>query len=459
MIAERLFRRDTSTLAAPADWLKDALGVIPGPTGKTVTDRTALKVSAVFACVRVIAETVSTLPAHEYERVDQRTKQRVYGGPLGYRLGLRPNPEQTAERFWENIVGFLCLWGRAPAYIDRDPLGQVRALWPLPPSAVTEIRLARDDYRLSGYRLDANPYVGSIFGGQVIEPMPLLPEEVLDFRAFSYDSFDTPIRRHAETIGLASAAEEWAGRTFANDGTPGGVIELPEGSNRDTAEYLREKWQERHRGISRSHLIGILAGGAKWRDVGMNPQDTQLLESRRFSVEEIARAFRMPLHKIGHLERATFSNIEHQSIEFATDTIRPWLVRLEQEVRFKIYGAGSYPDPGVAGTFEEPGSKWLEFDLDGLLRGDMQARFTAYAIGRMWGILSSNDARSKENEPPVEGGDSYLQPGNMVPMGTVPTPPPPSGNGGAPDAAAALDHVPPSAIPSSLRPNGSDGTG
>ncbi len=360
--------------------------------GIRVNEETALRVTAVYACVRVIAETVASLPLPLYRRLD-RGKEKVTGHPLYPVLHDMPNPEMTSFTFREVLMTQLLLWGNAYAQIVRDKRGQVLELWPLSPSGM---ELVRDDKaRQLVYRYTE--------GMKTIE---YKPEQIFHIPGLSFDGVKglSPIAVTREAIGLAMATEEFGSRFFGNGARPGGILEHP-GVVKDP-EKLRKSWEEVYKGVHNSHKIAVLEEGMKYHEIGIPPEDAQFLETRKFQLNEICRIFRVPPHLVGDLERATFSNIEHQSIDFVVHTIRPWLVRWEQA----IVKALLLP--------EERKLYFPRFNVDGLLRGDFKTRMEGYAIGRQNGWYSANDIRELEDMNPIPeeaGGDLYLVNGNMLP--------------------------------------------
>lgn len=360
--------------------------------GIRVNEETALRVTAVYACVRVIAETVASLPLPLYRRLE-RGKEKVTAHPLYSILHDMPNPEMTSFTFREVLMTHLLLWGNAYAQIVRDKRGQVLELWPLSPSGM---ELVRDDKaRQLVYRYTE--------GMKTIE---YKPEQIFHIPGLSFDGVKglSPIAVTREAIGLAMATEEFGSRFFGNGARPGGILEHP-GVVKDP-EKLRKSWEEVYKGVHNSHKIAVLEEGMKYHEIGIPPEDAQFLETRKFQLNEICRIFRVPPHLVGDLERATFSNIEHQSIDFVMHTIRPWLVRWEQA----IVKALLLP--------EERKLYFPRFNVDGLLRGDFKTRMEGYAIGRQNGWYSANDIRELEDMNPIPeeaGGDLYLVNGNMLP--------------------------------------------
>ena len=371
------------------------VGMNDSVTGRTVTPESAIASTAVWASVRVISESLATLPLNVYERMD-RGRELRRGHPLYSILHDAPNPKQTAVEFREQQLAALLLWGNAYALIERWPSGRVRWLWPMRPDRVT-VRTDVTDER--------SPLPGLVYQYQsgFANTVNYPATEVLHVRGLSSDGLVglSPITVHRQAVEVEQAEREFAGRFFGNNARPGGILKTQGRLSADAASRLKSSWENTHRGLDNAHRVAILEEGLDWVPMSMPLNDAQFIEQRRFSLEEIARIFRVPLHMVGDLSRATFSNIEHQSIEFVTHTIRPWAVRLEQSINNNLFF------PSEIGTF------YAEHLLDALLRGDVASRYAAYAIGRQWGWLSANDVRERENLNPIESGDVYLSPMNM----------------------------------------------
>lgn len=383
-----------SNLSNPSRWLIDALGGNQSYTGKSVNAETAMTLTAVYACVRILSETVASLPFNVYRRLDPKGKEKATDHYLFPVLRSRANGEMTAFVFWETVMHHLLLWGNAYAEIEYDGGGRARGLWPLNPKNTYPERT--EDGRLVYKTILPD-------GRGVVLPF----EKVLHIPGLGFDGLVgyNPIRLAREAIGLGLAAEEYGARFFGNGAKPGGVLEHPGHLDEEAIKNLRESWNEMHSGLSKQHRIAILEEGMTYKQIGVPPEEAQFLETRKFQVTEIARFFRVPPHMLADLERATFSNIEQQSIDFVTHSIRPWLVRIEQSVNFKLFG-------------QEGAKKYFaEFVVDGLLRGDIKSRYEAYAIGRQNGWLSADDIREKENMNPLPNGqgEHYLVPLNMIP--------------------------------------------
>ena len=361
-------------------------------SGQAVNERTAMTVTAVYACVRILSEAVAGLPVHMYKYQDGGGRERVTAHPLFPLLHDAPNPEMTSFVFRETLMAHLLLHGNAYAQIIRDGNGKVLALYPLLPNRMTVDRDAAGsvfyEYR-KGY--------GS--------PVPLRREDVLHIPGLGFDGLIgySPIAMAKQAIGLSLATETFGATFFANGASPGGVLESP-GVISDP-ERLKASWHSQFSGAS-AHSIAVLEEGLKFHTIGIPPEQAQFLETRKFQITEIARIFRVPPHMLADLERATFSNIEHQSLEFVKFTLGPWVSRWEQALMQALLLPG------------EKREYFIRFNLDGLLRGDYQSRMQGYATGIQNGFLSPDDVRGLEEMNPIPGGagSRYYFNGNMIPI-------------------------------------------
>lgn len=373
-------------------------GVLPGSsaTGINVSEDTALKCAAVYSCVRVLSESVAQLPLKTYKRLKERGKEVFTEHPLYRLLSLAPNPEMTAFTFWETLMGHLPTWGNAYAYIDWNGSGYPGALWPLRPDRV-EVR-----------RME-NGEIGYIVSSDRGERQVYYAEDILHIPGLGYDGLIgySVIRMAAESIGLDMAAERYAGKFFGNGASPGGVFEHPGKMSKEAQERFKGNWNQMHSGLENAHKTAVVEEGMKYKQTSVNPEDAQLLESRKFSRSIISGLFRVPAHMINDLEKATYSNIEHQSIEFAKYTLSPWLKRIEQAINIKLF------------TPREQKSYFAEFVLDGLLRGDVKSRNEAHEIAIRSGYVSINEVRAEENRPPVKGGDRNIVQMQMIPIDQI----------------------------------------
>ncbi|CAI9390177.1 hypothetical protein BACSP_02737 [Bacillus sp. T2.9-1] len=361
-------------------------------SGKTVNERTAMQTTAVYACVRILAETIASLPIHLYRYTDNG-KEKAVENNLYYKLHDEPNAEMTSFVFRETLMSHLLLWGNAYAQIIRDGRGNVLSLYPLLPDRMTVDRTSTGELYYE-YRKDT---------GSVI----LRGEEVLHIPGLGFDGLVgySPIAMAKNAIGMALATEEYGARFFANGANPGGVLEHP-GVVKDPAK-IRESWNAVYQGSGNAHRIAVLEEGMKFQSIGIPPEQAQFLETRKFQTEEICRIFRVPPHLVANLDKATFSNIEHQSISFIDNTIMPWVTRIEQSMKKALLSETDKKE------------YFIKFNLNGRLRGDAGSRAQFYQIMRQNGVMSANDIRELEEMnliPEEQGGDKYLVNGNFVDM-------------------------------------------
>jgi len=285
-------------------------------SGVSVDEDSALKISAVYACVKVISETVASLPLKLMKEETNGDTAKAKHHPLFTILADCPNNEMTAFTFREMMMTNLLLWGNAYALIKRNKEGKVVELYPLKSQNMTVIRDPTTDAIKYQYTSE-----------RTTQTKIYKARQVLHVPAFSFDGVVgvSPITYAREAMGLSIAAEEFGARFFGNGARPGGVLEHP-GILKDP-EKLRDSWNKVYQGTKNSHKVAVLEEGMKYHEIGMSPQDSQFLDTRQFQLTEICRIFRVPPHMICDLSKATFSNIEHQSIDFVVHTIRPWLVR------------------------------------------------------------------------------------------------------------------------------------
>ena len=358
-------------------------------SGKAVNERTAMQTSAVYSCVRILAESVAGLPLHIYERTVNGSKAINTEHPLYRLLHDEPNREMTSFVFRETLMSHLLLWGNGYAQIIRDGRGFPVALYPLLPDRVS---VDRDKSGEIVYTYQSDK-------GQV----KLRREQVLHIVALGFDGLvgHSPIAMAKNSIGMALATEEYGASFFANGANPGGVLEHP-GVLKDR-DKLRESWQSQFSGAN-SHKLAVLEEGLKFHQISIPPEQAQFLETRKFQLNEIARIFRIPPHMIGDLEKSSFSNIEQQSLEFVKYTLDPWVVRWEQSLQQALI------------LPSEKGRIFIKFNLDGLLRGDYQSRMQGYSTGIQNGFMSVNDVRGLEDMNLLtaeEGGYLHMVNGNM----------------------------------------------
>lgn len=370
-------------------------------SGNAVTERSAMQMTAVYSCVRILAEAVAGLPLHVYRHNDQGGTEKAIDHPLYLLLHDEPNPEMSSFVFRETLMTHLLLWGNAYAQIIRNGKGEVIALYPLMPNKMSVDRDANGQLYYTYTRsTDEAPTMQGM-------TVTLKPSDVLHIPGLGFDGLVgySPIAMAKNAIGMAIACEEYGAKFFANGAAPGGVLEHP-GTIKDP-QRVRDSWQSTFGGSGNANKIAVLEEGMKYTPIAISPEQAQFLETRKFQINEIARIFRVPPHMVGDLEKSSFSNIEQQSLEFVKYTLDPWVIRWEQSIMRSLL------------SDSEKKEYFVKFNLEGLLRGDYVSRMNGYAIGRQNGWMSANDIRELENLdriPAEEGGDLYLINGNMLPL-------------------------------------------
>ena len=370
-------------------------------SGKHVNERSAMQMTAVYSCVRILSEAVAGLPLHLYQYTDKSSKEKAVDNPLYFLLHDEPNTEMTSFVFRETLMTHLLLWGNAYSQIIRNGKGEVIGLYPLMPDRMT---VNRDEKGQLYYE-----YMVSSDDAKTLKDgtVRLSHYDVLHIPGLGFDGLVgySPIAMAKNAIGLAIAAEEYGSKFYANGATPSGILEYP-GTVKDP-DKVRESWNAGFGGSSNAHKIAVLEEGMKYTPISISPNEAQFLETRKFQINEIARIFRVPPHMVGDLEKSSFSNIEQQSLEFVKYTLEPWLVRWEQAMQRALIPQ------------DDKSKYFIKFNVDGLLRGDYQSRMQGYATARQNGWMSANDIRELENLdhiPAEDGGDLYLINGNMMPL-------------------------------------------
>ena len=370
-------------------------------SGERVDEKTAMQIATVYACVRLLAETVAGLPLHLYRYTDDtgNGKERAKDHPLYKILYRQPNPEMTSFSFWETMVLQILLWGNSSAQVIRDGKNNVLALYPLPPE---NVEVDRDEKGHIYYIYHA--YTDEV-PGENNKDIYFRSDEVFHVPGLSYNGLVgvSPIAMMKNSLGTTLAVEKYGSAFFKNGAQPSGVLEHP--GVLKNPEKIRENWSDVYGGANNAHKVAVLEEGMSYKAISLPPEDSQFLSTRQFGVNEICRIFRVPPHLVQDMEHATFSNIEHQSIDFVVHTLTPWLVRFEQAIIKDLL----LPD--------EQDDYFPKFNVDGLLRGDYQSRMQGYATGISNGFLSPNDIHRLENMdliPAEKGGDDYYLNGGYV---------------------------------------------
>lgn len=364
-------------------------------TGITVNSDNAMRVGAVFACVLVLSQSVAQLPLHLYEQKDNR-KERAAGHYLYPLIHDQPNEWMTSYEMKQLVMAHLLLRGNSVWLKTRGTDGRIRELIPIHPDLIEGIK--QDEmYRLF-YRVKRP-------GTQTVDEIP--GDRLIHFRGLSMNGFSgmNPIEYAREMIGLSMAAEKHGAKLFANGARLGGILTYPGKLSKPAATNLIESFNEKHESVENAHKTLLLEEGAKWEKVSMDNNDAQFLESRKYQRSEIAGFYRIPPHMIGDLDKATFSNIEHQDLGFVKHSLMPWLVSYEQTLKRDLL------------TTEEKRRYYFKYNVEGLLRGDIKSRNEAHAQAVNNGWLSRNEVREMEDRNPVDGLGEYRAPLNTEPIG------------------------------------------
>jgi HK97 family phage portal protein len=369
-------------------------------SGEKVDEQSAMQISTVYACVRLLAETVAALPLHLYRYTDGgKGKESAFDHPLYRILYRQPNDEMSSFIWRETMMTHLLLWGNAYSQIIRDGRNNVLGLYPLLPE---NVEVDRDEQGQLYYIYHA--YTDEVPGEQN-QDIYFRKDEILHIPGLGFNGLVgfSPIAMMKNSLGTTLAVEKYGASFFKNGAQPSGVLEHP-GVLKDP-QKIRDNWTAVYGGANNAHRVAVLEEGMAYKAISLPPEDSQFLSTRQFGVEEICRIFRVPPHMVQSLEHATFSNIEHQSIDFVVHTLTPWLVRFEQAIIKDLL------------LEEEQDVLFPKFNVDGLLRGDYQSRMNGYATGISNGFLSPNDIHRLENMdliPAEEGGDDYYLNGGYV---------------------------------------------
>jgi HK97 family phage portal protein len=364
----------------------------PTASGVKVSEESSLTYSAVWACVRILSESLASMPLILYQK-DGDSRERAERHPLYRLLKDQPNPYMTSMEFRELLASHLATWGNGLAEIQTNAAGRVTALWPMRPDKIEKMEWI-DNTLVYWYR---NP-------SHELQPMPFY--RVMHWKGLGSSGYWgwSPVRMHMEAVGLGLGMQEFGARFFGNGARPGMLLRHPGRLSPEAYARLKSSFQADHGGLSNAHRTKILEEGMDITTIGVPPEEAQFLESRKFQVTEIARIYRVPPHMLADLDRATFSNIEHQSIDFVTHTLRPWMVRIEQAIQRDLL------------TEPEAERYFVKHLADAMLRGDTLSRSQAQQLQLQTGLLTINEGRAQNDLPPIEGGNELYMPLNIAPI-------------------------------------------
>lgn len=378
-------------------------------TGASVTPERAVRVVAFLACVRLLAETIASLPIDIFDRQDGKRDGAILSANDDDRYELlneEPNPEMTAFAFWAYIVLSVCIWGNAYAWIETDGKGNAVALWPIAPYKIRETR-RQDGARV--WLIDD--------GGGWGDPTVAMDDEIMHFHGVGLDANRglSPVREGRNALGIALSAEDYAGRMFQNDGNPGAVLSTEKQMTDEQFETFRSRWNAGHTGLKNAHKFALLPPGMTYEASGFDPTNLQMVEAREFQVRETARLMRIPAHMVGATGATSFAAVEQQSIDFVTYTLSGWLVNIAQTIRRGMF----------SGAEDKAKRRFVQHDPSSLLRADSISRARIDNVYRLAGVLTANEIRESIGKEPKEGGDVLWQPTNVQvvgPDGSVITP-------------------------------------
>jgi HK97 family phage portal protein len=380
----------------PAPWLYEALGGLSTNSGISVNEQTALQFSAVYACVRVISDQIASFPKHIFKQVNDRERKKLYDHPAYKLIDKEPNEFCSAFDLWDAVTSSVLLWGNGFAHLNRDDNFNITSISFIHPS---NIKIHYD-------------YVGNTLvlvyeDTRVKDLIP--PRDMLHFKGLTYDGVQGQgvIRNFAkESIGLSIVTERFGAKFFGNDTLLTKYVSHPAALGEEAYKRLRESLQKNYSGIDNAFGGGkgipVFDEGMKLENVTIPNEQAQFIGTRQHQVEEICRWFKVQPHLIQHLLRSTNNNIEHQGIEFVTQTLTPWVVRFEHELNRKIF------------TEKEKNKLYVKFNMASLLRGDIVARTSHYTQMINAGVYNPNEVREMEDRNPREGGDEYLKAMNMT---------------------------------------------
>lgn len=413
-LIKALFGSDKArALHDPNYWIASDLLGRQTMSGEAVSVNHALTLPAYYSAMRSISEDVAKVSFKVFKRLDPRGKEPQPRHPVFKLIHSEPNEEMSAFTLRETLTSYALGWGNGYAEIEVNQKGDPVALWPIHPSRVTPRRVGRPNNLQLVY--DVISRVGDDKNLEVPISDPskefiirLRPERVFHLHGLGSNGITgySVAQIAAESIGLSLAQQRYASTFYGNGASLNGILVTPEKLNDESLKRIRESWESVHRGAVRAHKTAILEQGLDWKQTSVNPKDAQFLEGRSFSIEEVARWFRIPPHKIQHLARSTFTNIESQNLEYVTDTLMAWFVRWEQETDRKL--------------ITNRNLFFSKHNANSLMRGDSIARSNFYRNQFNLGALSPNDIRELEDMNPIgPEGDKYFMQLNLAPVGAI----------------------------------------
>ncbi len=378
--------RNSSNRGALESYNRALPNIFGNYAGKRVDEKTALTLSAIWACTKVLSESVASLPFKVYEKMADGDKILRDDHRLYNIINKEPSKFYTTYTFIEYLMKSMCLNGNGYAIINRDRNASVVSFTCVNPSTV---KIIQDGgflfYKVKGYN------------------EPISSEDMIHVKNITQDGLIglSPVEYAAESIGWGLALQTYGNTFFGNGAMPSGILKTSKNLTTESAERLKNSWLNNHGGINKSNKVAVLEDDLDFKPISLSNEAAQFLASRQFSIAEIARWYRVPPHLIQDLSKSSFNNIEMQSLEFVQYTLMPYLVRLEQEFNRKIF------------KVKDKNRLFVEFNTAGLLRGDAKTRADLYAKAINWGWMSINEVRRKENMNSIPDGDEHWMPLNM----------------------------------------------
>jgi len=384
--------------------------------GVAVTPDTAVTIAAVWACLRYLSQTVGVLPWHAMKS-GAKGAQIQDRNTVDWLLSKRPNPEWSSFQFRETLTHWALRWGNGYAEIERDQAGRPFALWPLHPERCA---LCRDP--------ETGELYGDIDGGKVEIPY----RDLFHIRGFGEGVVGVNVINYAsQSLGWAKAAQLFGAQFFGNGANPSGVVINKKGLSPAGLKRQKAEFDELYKGIGKAHTTVHVDNDADYKRIGLNAEETQLLELHQYLVEEVCRWFGVPPHKVMHLLRATFSNIEHQAIEVVIDSVSPWVKRFEDEADYKLFGVNNRQ------------KLYTKMNMRALMRGDSKTRGEYYKLMREVGAYSANRILELEDENTIgNAGDKHTMQQSYTTLEKIGTEAPKPAVPAAPPAADPADDLP-----------------
>ncbi|ATH95168.1 phage portal protein [Bacillus glycinifermentans] len=388
MLIDRVFeKRSDSSEASGFNELINLFGGRQTASGEKVNERNSLVQPDVFACVNVLSDDIAKLPVHTYQKLDNGIERRPEH-PVAYMINARPNPYMTAFTWKKLMMTHVLTWGNGYSYIEFDSSGFPKGLYPLRPDATNAY---------------INPKTGMLWYQTALndKAVELYDHQVLHFKGLSTDGIQgkSPVGVVREHIGAQAAATKYNAKLYKNDATPRGILKVPAFLDEKPKENVRKEWKR----VNQGENIAIIDNGLEYQSISMPLQEAQFVESMKFNKAQIAMIYKVPLHKLNELDKATFSNIEHQSIEYVRNTLQPWIVNFEQELNVKLFT-----------DHETAAGHYVKFNIDSELRGDSKTQAEYLKILQEIGALNRNEIRSLIERNPIEYGDKFMSSLNYV---------------------------------------------